>query len=253
MPRKLAFVLLSVAGIVATTGVVVRALADEWRAPSLVPQRWGWRGPEVVWTDPALRSALTTSVVVAVAVAVIALPLAWPAARAIAGTRRPSLVLVLIALPLLVPGYAVGTGLAVWLLRLGITDGPTGIAIAHLPFVLAYEVLVLVPAFDRRVTVLEEAAVMLGARPLDRLRLVTVPAVAAAVASAAFIGFTVSLTQYGTTLLVGAGTVMLPLLLVPFAQSDPQVAATLALLMAMPAVLALGLVRARRAGATLLR
>lgn len=246
-------ILLGLVGAVSAAGLVVRAVADEWRAPSLVPQRWGWRGPEVVWTDPALRSALTTSVVIAVLVAVIALPLAWPAARAIAREPRPSLVLVLLALPLLVPGYAVGAGLAVWLLRLGITDGPTGIAIAHLPFVLAYEVLVLAPAFDRRVAALEEAAQTLGARPLDRLRLVTVPAVAAALASAVFVGFTVSLTQYGTTLVVGAGTVTLPLLLVPFAQSDPQVAATLALLMAAPAMLALGLVRARRPESTHLR
>ncbi len=56
-----------------------------------------------------------------------------------------------LALPLLVPGYAVGTGLATWLIRLGVPGGVPGIIVAHLPFVLAYEILVLAPAFDRRV------------------------------------------------------------------------------------------------------
>ncbi len=244
--RRVAIATLAMAGVLLALGVVVRAIADEWRAPSTLPQRFGLRGIEAAWSDPALRSALTPSLVIGVIVALLALPFAWPAARALAGTSRTPLLVTLLALPLLVPGYAVGTGLATWLIRLGVPGGTTSIVVAHLPFAIAYEILVLAPAFDRRVRELEEAAVVLGAGVADRLRLVAGPAVAGAVAAAVFIGFTVSLTQYGTTLVVGAGTTTLPLLLVPFAQSDPQVAATLAILAAAPAMVAVALARRGR-------
>ena len=36
--------MLGLVAAVAAAGIVVRAVADEWRAPSLFPQRWGWRG-----------------------------------------------------------------------------------------------------------------------------------------------------------------------------------------------------------------
>ena len=251
--RRAALATLTLAGALLALGVVIRAAADEWRAPSILPQRFGLRGVEAAWSDPALRSALTSSLVIGVVVALLALPIAWPAARAVATTSRTAMLVTLLALPLLVPGYAVGTGLATWLIRIGVPGGMTSIIVAHLPFVLAYEILVLAPAFDRRVRQLEEAAVVLGASGVDRLRLVAGPAVAGAVAGAVFIGFTVSLTQYGTTLVVGAGTTTLPLLLVPFAQSDPQVAATLALLATAPAIVAVALARRGRGGSTSVR
>jgi putative spermidine/putrescine transport system permease protein len=68
---------------------------------------------------------------------------------------------------------------------------------------------------------------------------VTLPAVRPTLAAAAFIGFLVSWSQYGSSLAVGAGRPMLPLVMLPFIGSDPQVAAVLALLFLAPAVLAL--------------
>lgn len=56
----------------------------------------------------------------------------------------------------------------------------------------------------------------------------------------------VSLAQCGSTLAVSAGTPTLPLLLVPYAQSDPQIAAALSLLLLVPALTAIVLSRVRR-------
>ncbi len=64
-----------------------------------------------------------------------------------------------------------------------------------------------------------------------------------------FVGFTVSLTQYGSTLAVSAGTPTLPILLVPFAQSDPQIAASLSLLLLVPALIAVALSRVGQSAA----
>jgi putative spermidine/putrescine transport system permease protein len=77
---------------------------------------------------------------------------------------------------------------------------------------------------------------------MERLRTVTVPAVAPALAVAGLLGFVVSWSQYGTSLAVGAGRPMLPLVLLPFVGRDGQIAAALSLLFLLPPLLATVLV-----------
>ena len=48
--------------------------------------------------------------------------------------------ILLVALPLLVPPFATGTGLAEWFIRLGLADTILGVALAHLTAVLPYVV-----------------------------------------------------------------------------------------------------------------
>ena len=226
-------------------GLVVEASADVWRAPALWPQRLGTRGLQVAFSGPAgPLASLRNSLTVALATTAAALALGWPAARVL-GERRlrhPAPVFLLLALPLVVPPYATGTGLAEWFLRLGLADTRAGLVLAHLVYALPYVVLLLAPAFGSGVAELEEAARTLGAGTARRLVLVTVPAVTPALAAAALLAFLVSWSQYGTSLAVGGGLPMLPLALVPFVGTDPQVAAALALLFLAPAVAALALV-----------
>lgn len=222
--------------------LVVRAAADVWRHPAIVPQRLGTRGlAQVLSTSGSAWPALRNSLLVALATAALALLLAWPASRVLArGAPRVRVgLLVLIALPLLVPPLAVGHGLSTWLLRWGLADSLAGLVAAHLVYVLPYVALLLAAGFTARVTRLEEAAATLGATRASRLRHVTVPAVAPALAFALLLGFLVSWSQYGTSLAVAGATPMLPLLLVPFVQHDPQVASTLTLLFVAPPLLAL--------------
>ena len=229
--------------------LVVRALADSWRAPALLPQRWGTRGVELAFSGQALE-ALGNSLAVALATTALALVIGWPAARVLGERRlrRPGPVVLLLALPLLVSPYATGEGLTEWFVRLDLIDTLAGLVLAHLVVVLPYVVLVLVAAFGPRVAQLEEMARTAGLGPVRRLALVTVPAVAPTLGAAAFLGFLVSWSQYGSSLAVGGGRALLPLLLVPFADSDPQVAAALALLLLAPAIAALFLAaRAARA------
>ncbi len=217
--------------------LVVRALADVWRAPALLPQDWGWRGFSYAFSTTAgAGPALTNSVVVALVTTALALVLGWPAARVVGERRlvRPGPVLVVLTLPLLVPPYATGVGLTTWFIRLGLADSYPGLVLAHLVYVLPYVVLVLVPGFGTRVRELEEAAATLGAGRAARLWSVTVPAVGPALAAAGLLGFVVSFSQYGTSLAVGGGLPTLPIVLLPFIGSDPQLAAALAVLFLIP-------------------
>ena len=245
--------LVAVGALAPIATLVLRAAADEWRAPAVLPQRYGTRGVEEAFADASgAMDAIVNSLVVALAATAIALLLAWPAARTIGEgrLRRPAVVWVLLGLPLLVPPFATGAGLTEWFIRLGLADTLTGLVVAHLVPVLPYVVLILAGGFGPEVRDLEEAAAVHGAGRARRLALVTLPALAPVLAVAALLGFLVSWSQYGLSLAVGGGVPMLPLELVPFLAADPQVAAVLALVFLAPAVLAvvLALVLAGRGG-----
>lgn len=254
MGRRAMIVALAVAAVAPLATLLLRAVADEWRSPALLPQRYGTRGVEEAFADATgTAEAVLNSLTVGVAATAIALVLAWPAARVI-GERRlrhPGVVWILLGLPLLVPPFATGTGLTEWFIRIGLADTLPGLVVAHLVPVLPYVVLILATGFRPEVRDLEEAAAVHGAGPGRRLLLVTLPALAPVVAVAALLGFLVSWSQYGLSLAVGGGTPMLPLEMVPFVASDPQVAAVLALVFLAPAVIAvvLSLAVAGRAGA----
>ncbi|MDQ4129643.1 MAG: ABC transporter permease subunit [Actinomycetota bacterium] len=242
--RRVLAVALAIAVVAPFVALIPQAFADIWRAPALWPQDLGLRGFRYAFSDAAdAGPAAANSLVVAVAATALALVVGWPAARVLGHRRRslPVAVLLLLASPLLVPGYATGIGLTTWLIRLGLADTRTGLVLAHLVYVLPYVVLLLAPGFGPRVTELEEAARNLGAGAVRRLVLVTVPAVLPTLATAALLGFLVSWSQYGTSLAVGGGLPMLPLVLLPFVQTDPQVASALALLFLTPALAALAL------------
>lgn len=234
-------VLAALAFAAPVAALVVRAVADEWRAPALVPQALGTRGFEIAFGGGEAGAALGTSLLVAAVTTLAALAIGWPAARVLGERRmrRPGLVFVLLALPLLVPPYATGSGLTEWFIRLGLAGTPAGLVLAHLVLVLPYVVVVLLSGFGSRLTELEEMARTFGAGRAARFAWVTVPSIRPTVAAAALIGFLVSWSQYGSSLAVGAGRPLLPVLLVPYVGTDPQVAATLALLFLAPAVAAL--------------
>lgn len=228
----------------------LQAAADVWRAPALLPQRFGTRGLEVVLSSGTnTTTAITNSLVVAGATTLLAVVLAWPAARwlATAPAARRAPVLVVLALPLLVPPLAIGAGLAEWFLRLGMTNSLPGLVLAHLVAVLPYVTVVLAPGFGPRLQAAEEAARTLGAGRWQVLRLVSLPMAAPSLAVASLVGGLVSWSQYGSSLGVGRGVPMLPLVLEPFVGSDPQVAAVLALVFLAPALVALGAVVRRTA------
>lgn len=220
--------------------LVVRAVADTWRAPAVLPQRLGTRGLEVAFSGQAAE-AFGNSLAVGVAVTLVALAIGWPAARVLGERRlrRPGLVFLCLAMPLLVPSYATGTGLTEWFLRLGLADTLPGLGLAHLVVVLPYVVVVLLSGFGPRVAELEEMGRSMGLGPVARWRLVTLPSVRPTLAAATFLGFLVSWSEYGSSLAVGGGRPMLPVVLLPFVRNDPEVAAALALLFLAPAVAAL--------------
>ncbi len=224
----------------------IRAFADEWRAPNIIPQRFGLRGITRVVEDGLLVEAVSNSVIVGLVSAIIGVIFAWPAARSLASLGTARVAWLAILLPLLLPPLVVGEGLRVWFLRLGLADSLAGLVLAHLVFVMPYCILILTPGFTPELLRRESAAMVLTGDLRQRFFSVTLPALRRQVALALALGFTISWAQYGTSLGVGGGVPMLPLLLVPLVRADPQVAAVLDVVLIAPPLIALALSQSQR-------
>lgn len=69
--------LVAVGALAPIATLVLRAAADEWRAPGVLPQRYGTRGVEEAFADASgAMDAIVNSLVVALAATAIALVLA---------------------------------------------------------------------------------------------------------------------------------------------------------------------------------
>ncbi|MGF1663238.1 MAG: ABC transporter permease [Kineosporiaceae bacterium] len=239
--------------LLAPLGVlVVHALSQRWFWPEVIPATWTAEPLARLVRDPRTADAMATGLAVSSAATALALVLGVPAARAL-GLRRfrgRGLALALVVLPTTVPPLAVALGLNVAFLRLGLAGTVVGVVLVHLLPVLPYVVLALVGVFERYDEAYEWQAATLGAGPLTRLVRVGLPLLAPGIAVAALFGFLASWTQYALTLLVGGGQVVtLPLLVFASAGGNPTTAAGLALLLALPPVVAVALAARALGGA----
>ncbi|WP_219413696.1 ABC transporter permease [Pseudonocardia nigra] len=225
----------------------------QWRHPALLPQELSARGLQLV-LDPAVREALATSAVIAGSVAALAAVIGCAAGRALGSYSFPGrrAVQFLLLAPAIVPTIAVTLGIQVFFLRYGLADTVAGVVLVHLVPTVPYVSLVMGAAFANLDPGLEEQARVLGAGPVRRLLLVTLPAVRPGLVVAAFFAFLISWSEYILTLLVGGGAVRtLPLLLfAAIGAADHTAAAALALVIALPPLVLVGLTARHLTGRT---
>nr|BAL56203.1 ornithine carbamoyltransferase [uncultured Acetothermia bacterium]BAL59923.1 spermidine/putrescine transport system permease protein [Candidatus Acetothermum autotrophicum] len=178
-------------------------------------------------TDPEIALALSNSVIVALVSTALATVLGTALALALerARLRFQGGVEVLVYLPIVIPEIVMAVGLLLFfaqvlrplLSTLGLTLSPLPtVIVGHVAFSISY-VMVVVRArlrdLDRS---LEEAALDLGATPLQVLRKVTLPLLTPAIISGALLAFTLSLDDFYVTYFSttgGSGFKTLPLYL----------------------------------------
>ncbi|HEU4700159.1 MAG TPA: ABC transporter permease subunit [Gemmatimonadales bacterium] len=225
--------------------LVAASVGRAWFFPALLPTELGlesWR--DAFAPDARLAGAAATSLVLALGVGAVALGVAVPVGRALAGLagwpRR--LAAALVFLPVAVPPIALATGLQVTLLRLGLGGTLVGVLLAHAVPAAGYATLYALgvfTAYDRR---LDEQARTLGAPPLEVLRRVTLPVLRRPLLEIFALAALVSWAQVPLTLVIGGGTVRtLPVEVLAYVRAgQDRWAATGALLLVLPALLALG-------------
>lgn len=220
------------------------AFAGEWRFPDLLPTEWSSRGISYL-LEPGGRvlGATLNSLLIGVSVALASVVVGMPAGMALGGYewRMKGAVIFFILLPILVPPLASTMGIHLTFIRLGLADTTLGVFLVHLVATVPYTAIILTSIFAERTGELEEAARTLGAGPWQAFRYVTLPEVAPGVAVAGLFAFLISWGQYILTVLIGGGNVVtLPMLLFSAASgNDPVVTSALAIVFALPAVLAL--------------
>lgn len=227
--------------------VALWAVADRWTFPAHLPQQWGLRGFAEAANSDALPAALR-SALVGTLVAVAATTLGAMAGRALGWrlVRHRALVIGALMSPMALPPLAVAMGLDTVVLRSGVPE-LVGVVVILTVFAMPYTVFIIGARYAALDPAVEEQARLLGATPAKTLAFVTIPALAPALATAAFMAFLVGWTDYAVTVLVGGGQlVTLPLLVAGAASgtgNEPAVA-VLSTLSLLPPLLALTAARA---------
>lgn len=244
-PVLLLALLLSTALPFAT--LLLWSVSGRWLFPSLLPAPFSLEGWEALAGGGAFHGALGTSLALGLLTALGATAVALPVARALARTRGPVRWIGAAAafLPVAAPPVALGVGLQVLLLALGLGGTFAGVLAAHLVPSAGYLTLVLLGAFTLHDDRAEEAARTLGASRWQTLRRVTLPMLRAPIVEGASLAFLVSWTQFALTLVVGAGAVRtLPLEVYAYVRAgEDRAAAVGAVLLVLPVVGALAALR----------
>ncbi|MEP7187554.1 MAG: ABC transporter permease subunit [Roseiflexaceae bacterium] len=216
------------------------AFSQRWFYPQLLPREWTIAPLLDQLGRVDVRDALGATLQIALWASAIALLVSYPAARTLGmcDFRGKRLVLMALFLPTVVPPVAMGMGLNILFLRLGVAGTLVGVILVHLIPVLPYTVFALVGVFARYDPNYEYQALVLGASRARIFFSVTLPLVLPGLLVAGLFAFLISWSQYLLTFLIGGGQVLtLPLLLfAAVAGGNPTTIAILSLIFAAPPI-----------------
>lgn len=167
-----------------------------------------------LWHDTVLVRALQNSLIVAVFTTAISLVLgtagAWLLHRY--RYRAASVLETLAFLPMIVPEVILGVSLLILFVTIGVQLGYTTIVISHVTFCFPFVMASVQARLSGLDPALEEAALDLGATPMQAFTKVLVPYLMPAIVSGGLMSFTLSLDELIVTYFTAsAGTRTLPL------------------------------------------
>ncbi len=233
----------------------IASFAFRWNWPDLLPSRWWWEARETArlpqgWDyvfSPVSRVVESTgnTLLIAILVTLICTAISLPAARVLARERfrGKSLVEFFLLTPLIVPEIAVGLGILVTFIQLGLAGTIPGIILVHLVPTIPYMVRVLTSVFQGLSKDYEEQARVLGAGPLRTLWHVTMPMILPGIIAGGLFAFLISSNIFLLTFFIGRGRVeTLPTLLfsrVSGGGALDAVAAGVALIVCIPGIVLL--------------
>ena len=208
-----------------------------------------WRGFTVEWyrkllSNEVLLGTVRNSLIVGAAATAISTVFGTLAALALGRYRfrGQGLTRNLLYLPIIIPEIVVGAALVTFFGAAGLRLSLATVVIAHVVFSISYVAIVVrarLSGFDRS---LEEAALDLGARPVQTFFRVTLPLILPGVVAGALLVFTISIDDYViTSFVAGVGATTLPLQIYSMLKVGvtPEVNAVSTLLLAATVVLIL--------------
>jgi putative spermidine/putrescine transport system permease protein len=220
---------------------IAYGFSTRWFFPAPLPTEWTTSTFNRALNDSRTLTSLREGLTIAVIVSILSLVLAFPAARAL-GLRHfkgRQLAWLLFLLPTVVPPLAIGMGLNILFLQLGLAGTVFGVVLAHLIPTLPYTILTLSSAFARYDENFEHQALALGASPVQIFFNVTLRMMIPSLVVATLFAFLISWSQYLLTLLIGGGKIItMPILLFAAASGgNPYTIGIKSLLFVLPPVL----------------
>lgn len=170
--------------------------------PATADGPWTLAAYGKMWQSPLLIGAVTTSVQTAIVVAIVTTLLALAAAMAIRELKIPRLILVLMLLPLFVPGVSMGLAVAFFFKQAGIPPSFFSIVVVQTLWALPFATLVLLTAMSTFDPVFIEAAHMSGAGRWRAFRDIELPLIWPGVTGAATFSLILSFNETVRTALV---------------------------------------------------
>lgn len=220
---------------------ILYSFSSNWFFPQPFPNEWTLNTFNRAISDSRTASSISQGLAIAGLTSFFSLILAFPAARVL-GLRQfkgRQMAWLLLFLPTIIPPLAIGMGLNILFLRLGLAGSITGVVLAHLIPTLPYTIFTLSSAFSQYDENYEHQALALGANPKQIFFNITLRLMAPSLVVATLFAFLISWSQYLLTLLIGAGKIItLPILLFAAASGgNPATIAIKSLLFVLPPVL----------------
>jgi spermidine/putrescine transport system permease protein len=157
--------------------------------------QWTLRWYRELWKNPVLVGAVKTTLLIGVIVAVVTPVLGLLAAFAIRELGLPRLTLLLMLLPLFIPGVSMGLATAFLFRVMGIPPSFLAIVIAQVLWALPFATLVIVTVMSTFDPVYLEAAYMSGANRWRAFRDIELPLIRPGLAGAATFSLILSFNE----------------------------------------------------------
>jgi putative spermidine/putrescine transport system permease protein len=188
--------------------------------------------------NTSFMQGFRNSAIIAVIVAFLSLALGLPAAYALVRLDFPGRALVrsLVIAPLVLPAMMLGLGILMVFTPAGLVATYPGLVLAHLVMTLPFSIRILQTALSNLGTDVDEAAMTLGARPLQVFMQITLPRLTPGVIASSAIALILSFDEIVLSLfIVGPRLQTLPVALYRYVdeRTDPMVAVLAVLMIAL--------------------
>jgi ABC-type spermidine/putrescine transport system permease subunit II len=211
-----ALILLIAVFLVAPIIVVMSASLSDSGTFRFPPSGLSLRWFDEFFASKTFTDAFVVSLTVATIVAVLA---AFVGALVAIGLvrfapRRLAFVETVFLAPVVVPGVLLGAALLLFYLHSAIRGTLLALLIGHLVIAIPYALQTMIAGLSGLGIVLEEAAMSLGATPLQAFNKVTLPLIRSSVVAAAVLSFVISFSDVNLAIfLTGPTTVTLPMVI----------------------------------------
>ena len=189
--------------------MLMLAFANEYTAPNILPQEWGFKWWEYVFSQDSLVSSIVQSFIVAIVTTVVSMIFCIPAAYSIARFkyRGRKLFMLSFLLTNAFPKLGIYTSIAVLFYKYNLMGTYTGVIIIHMINSMMFMVWLPASAFSAVHRQQEEAARDVGAGPIRTFFKVTLPMAVPGIAVATLYTFLGSMEEAQGTMLVGMAKV----------------------------------------------